>query len=82
MSLEVTVVSRAEQLYEGTASYVSAPAADGQVGILPGRQPFLGALKSGKVLIHPEDKTAEPIELQVEPGFISVDSDQVMIVVD
>lgn len=77
--LQVCVVSRSHALYEGLADYVSAPSVEGMVGILPGRQPFLAAMIPGKI----EIKRGEEVEnIEVGPGFISVDRDHVTIVVD
>lgn len=80
MSLQVTVVSRAAQLFHGEASYVSAPSSEGEVGILPGRQPFLATMAPGMVRITLAG--GEVKQVPVAPGFISVDSDRVTIVVD
>ena len=42
--LDVNVVSRSESIWSGSASSVTVPSADGEVGILPGRQPLLAAM--------------------------------------
>lgn len=80
-SLHVEVVSRSERIYHGDAYYVSAPAASGYLGILPGRQPLLAVMAPGTVKIK---KTADGAEqnFEVGPGFISVDQDIVKIVID
>lgn len=59
---------------------VTAPAADGQLGILRGHSPVLAILREGVVTIRPE--AGEPFEAQVSGGFLSVDSDHVTIVAD
>lgn len=78
--LHVEVVSRIGSLWHGNAAYVSIPAVDGRLGILPGRQPVLAVLESGEVEIKGTD--SKKIVVAVDSGFASVDSDFVTIVVD
>ena len=78
--LRVSVVGRLGPLWSGRAHYVSVPAVDGRLGILPGRQPVLAALQAGVVEIQPS--TGETVKVQVEEGFASVDSDFVTVVVE
>lgn len=80
MPLSVEVVSTDRTVWSGEAVAITAPAADGSIGILPGHQPVLAVLRSGKVLVTPA--TGEKVGLEVDGGFISVDHDTVMIVVD
>ncbi|MDY2941257.1 MAG: F0F1 ATP synthase subunit epsilon [Varibaculum sp.] len=79
-SLQVMVVNHREVLWEGEASYISAPSMSGSVGVLPGRQPLLAALQSGTVEIAPS--SGDRISFDVENGFISVDTDLVNVVLD
>ncbi|GAB2967286.1 MAG TPA: F0F1 ATP synthase subunit epsilon [Actinotalea caeni] len=80
MALNVEVVSPARVLWSGEASMVSAPAADGSMGVLPGHQPVLAVLRNGVVQVTPVQ--GEAVEIEVDGGFFSVDSDQVTIVLD
>lgn len=80
MALQVTIVSREAELYSGEADYVSVPAATGSLGVLPGRQPVLAALKPGTVTIQLVGGGEK--EFEVSEGFASVDNDEVSIVVD
>lgn len=80
MALNVEIVSPARVLWSGEASMVSAPAADGSMGVLPGHQPVLAVLRNGVVQVKPT--TGEAVEIEVDGGFFSVDSDQVTIVLD
>ena len=59
---------------------VTAPAAEGQLGILQGHSPVLAVLREGNVLIRPT--SGEAFEAHVTGGFLSVDSDVVTIVAD
>lgn len=78
--MKVDIVSTEAVLWEGTASSVVVPAVNGELGILPGRQPILAVLRSGDVRITAEDGTKETIA--VRAGFVSVDQDVVEVVVD
>lgn len=80
MALTVSVVSRTHTLWEGEAEYVSVPSVEGELGVLPGRQPLLAALREGPVTIHPVSGQSKT--LPVASGFASVDRDHVMVVVD
>lgn len=78
--LEVDLVAPDRTVWKGEARMVTAPAADGQLGILRGHSPVLAILREGVVTIRPE--AGEPFEAQVSGGFLSVDSDVVTIVAD
>ncbi|MFV0426823.1 MAG: F0F1 ATP synthase subunit epsilon [Beutenbergiaceae bacterium] len=80
MPLQVEVVGPTHVLWEGEASMVSAPAAEGSMGVLPGHQPVLSVMQPGVVTVAPV--AGESVEIEVEGGFFSVDSDQVTIVLD
>ena len=78
--LSVDLVAADRTVWSGEALMVSGPAADGEIGILPGHAPVLAVLKAGAVRIRDLDGTVE--ESRVDAGFLSVDKDQVTIVVD
>lgn len=77
--LEVDVVAADRRVWRGEARMVSAPAADGEMGILPGHTPVLAVLRRGKVRITTVDGAVRLV--QVDEGFLSVDSDRVTVVV-
>ncbi|MBO0901504.1 F0F1 ATP synthase subunit epsilon [Cellulomonas sp. zg-ZUI199] len=79
--LEVDVVAADGKVWSGTARLVSAPAADGDIGILAGHTPILSVLRPGAVRVVPAGGGA-PLSWDVDGGFLSVDSDQVTVVVD
>lgn len=79
--LEVDIVDADGKVWSGTARQVSAPAADGEIGILPGHTPVLAVLRPGEVRLT-EHAGAPALRWTVDGGFISVDSDQVTMVVD
>jgi F-type H+-transporting ATPase subunit epsilon len=78
--LNVEVVAPDRVLWEGEASGISAPAAEGSMGVRPGHQPVLSVLRPGRVIVTPVN--GESVELEVDGGFFSVDHDQVTIVLD
>jgi len=77
--VRVEIVTPEELLWEGQASSVVVPAFQGDMGILPGRQPVLAILREGDVRITPEGGT--PVSFPITAGFVAVDED-VEIVVD
>ena len=80
MALTVHIVGPDRTLWQGEAASVRVPAADGDLGILPGRQPVLAVLRPGQVEIHQAGGSSETVE--IHGGFASIDEDQIMIVVD
>ncbi|MBI9116128.1 F0F1 ATP synthase subunit epsilon [Sanguibacter suaedae] len=78
--LEVDLVAADRKVWSGTAKQVSAPAAEGEIGILAGHSPLLSALRAGRVSITAADGSA--ITAGISGGFLSVDEDAVTIVVD
>ncbi len=79
--LEVDLVDVAGRVWSGAAHQVSAPAADGEIGILPGHTPVLALLRAGEVRVI-EGQGGPVRRWVVDGGFLSVDSDQVTVVVD
>jgi len=79
-NLEVDLVAADRTVWSGEARMVSAPAADGDIGILAGHAPLLAVLRPGSVRIHGTD--GDVLTAQVDAGFLSVDDNQVTLVVD
>ncbi|MDC4232860.1 F0F1 ATP synthase subunit epsilon [Actinomyces sp. B33] len=79
-NLQVEVVSHEGRLWHGAAASVQVPAVDGQLGILPGRQPLLAMLGSGSVVVLTDG--GRPTRVDVDGGIVSVDSDFVTVVAD
>lgn len=78
--LEVDLVAADRKVWSGTARSVSAPAADGEIGVLVGHSPLLAVLRAGHVRI--QGTGGSDVSAAISGGFISVDSDAVTIVVD
>jgi len=79
-ALEVDLVGADRTIWRGAAESVSAPAADGGIGILPGHSPLMAILREGTIKIVPVAGAA--VSFDVIGGFISVDEDKVAIVAD
>ena len=78
--LEVDLVDADGKVWSGAARQVSVPAAEGEIGILPGHTPVLALLRAGEVRVH---VSGSPVmRWRVDGGFLSVDSDQVTVAVD
>lgn len=78
-SLQVTVITESEKVYEGTASMVIAPGTEGQLGILPRHAHLLTTLAVGELRIkHQGTEDA----LFVAGGFMEVRPDSVMVLTE
>ena len=77
--LDVDVVAADRRVWSGEATMVSAPAAEGDVGILPGHTPLLAVLREGTVRITTADGAVRAVK--VDSGFLSVDVNTVTVVV-
>ena len=75
--LKVSVISPEATLFEGEAPSVSAPAFDGEVGILPMHAPMVTTLGAGVLKVG--DTGAR---FQVEGGFLQVVDDVVRVVTE
>lgn len=80
-SFEVDIVATDGKVWSGTARQVSAPAADGEIGILAGHVPVLTVLKPGEVRVFPEGG-GEPQRFDVPGGFLSFDENVMTLVLD
>ncbi len=78
--LEVHVIAPEHRLWRGRAASVSAPASNGDIGILPMHAPLLALLRPGTVRVHPREGAT--LEFPTEGGVLSVDEDVVTILVD
>ncbi|MCI6574518.1 MAG: ATP synthase F1 subunit epsilon [Actinomycetaceae bacterium] len=78
MNLEI--VSRTGTIFHGDVKEVVVPAAQGQLGILPGHTPLLAILVPGTVHFVQEDGAAHTFN--TARGFVTMENDQVMVVVD
>jgi F-type H+-transporting ATPase subunit epsilon len=77
MPLEVSVVTPERELWSGEANFIVARAAGGDIGVLPGHAPFLGALHHASLKI--EDTNGGTEFFAVHGGFIEVFEDRVTV---
>ncbi|KAA2259434.1 F0F1 ATP synthase subunit epsilon [Solihabitans fulvus] len=79
MSVQLVAVER--RLWSGTANMVVAKTTEGEIGILPGHEPTLGALVEGGVVkIHTTD--GEIVCAAVHGGFLSITADGVSVLAE
>ncbi len=76
MSLTVQVISPERVLFEGTAPSVTAPAHDGEVGILPSHAPLMTLLGAGELRLGSGER------FQVRGGFLQVADNTVRVVTE
>ena len=79
-TMQVELVSAERRLWSGEAEMVVARTTEGEIGILPGHAPFLGALGSGvlRIIQGPEDEVVAAIH----GGFLSVAASGVSVLAD
>lgn len=78
--MKLDIVARSGNLYTGDVTEIVVPAYDGELGILPGRAPVLSVVMPGTVRFV--TVAGERREIAVGKGFLTVDHDDVMIVVE
>jgi F-type H+-transporting ATPase subunit epsilon len=77
--LHVSVISPEASLYEGDATFVVAPAHDGEVGIHTGHAPMMTLLGKGELRI---DGGGGVKKFAIEGGFLQIVNDQVRVVTE
>ncbi len=78
-SLQVSVISPEQVLYEGTASAVTAPAFDGELGILPMHAPLMTLLGNGTLRVESSQGVRR---FTIAGGFLQVVDDIVRVVTE
>lgn len=76
MPLEVSVVTPEREVWSGEATFVSARAEGGEIGVLPGHAPFLGTLGDALLKISHE---GGPTRMAVHGGFLEVFENRVTV---
>jgi len=79
-TMQVEIVSAERRLWSGEAELVVARTTEGEIGIMPGHAPFLGALGTGilRIIRGPEDEVA----VAIHGGFLSVAASGVSVLAD
>lgn len=79
-TIRVSVVSAEREIFSGEAQAVFAPAAQGDVGILPRHAPMLSLLRPGEVVVRTPEGADEAFYvnggvLEVQPTIVTILSD-------
>ncbi len=77
-ALRVSVISPEQTLYDGEATQVVAPAANGSLGILRGHAPLMALLGKGTLRIEGPQNLA----FEVSGGFLQVADDVVTVITE
>lgn len=80
--LQVDVVAADQTIWSGAAQSVVVPAVGGELGVLVGHEPLMAVLGTGRVRVTPAAANAELVAKEISGGFVSVDDDNVTIVID
>jgi F-type H+-transporting ATPase subunit epsilon len=78
-SFQVDVVSPEATVWSGEAEFVIARTPDGEIGIMAGHEPLMGALETGAVVV---DSGNQRTTIGVHGGFIQILDDQVTLLTD
>jgi len=77
--IQLTVVSRERRIVDTSVDEVILPAADGEIGVLPGHTPLLATLKIGVLRYRTGTKTER---LVISWGFAEVLPDRVIVLAE
>jgi len=80
MTMHVDIVSAEEEIFSGTAEFVVARAAEGEVGILPRHVPMLAQLQPGEIQVRVQG--GEETYYYVSGGMIEVQPHVVTVLAD
>ncbi len=79
--MQVDLVSVERPIWSGEASAVYARTSEGEIGIMPGHAPLLGALEPGW-LVRIQQADAVEQRIAVHGGFLSVREDGVSVLAE
>ena len=68
--MHVTIVTPVGVKFDGEAAGVTAPSVLGDVGVLPGHQPMMAALRTGQAIVSVPGQ--EPLHLVLDGGYLHV----------
>src|SRR5689334_2234574 len=80
-TMHVELVSAEKPIWSGEASAVFARTMEGELGVLPGHAPLLGALEPGWI-VRVERESEPELRVAVHGGFLSVRKDGVSILAE
>ncbi|HEV7203573.1 MAG TPA: F0F1 ATP synthase subunit epsilon [Jatrophihabitans sp.] len=79
--MQVELVSIEAPIWSGEATAIFARTVEGELGILPGHAPLLGALEPGYA-VRIDTEGGESIRVAVHGGFLSVRTDGVSVLAE
>lgn len=77
--MQLEILTPVRRLFDGPVSEVILPAYDGEVGILPGHEDFIGALGTGPLKII---RDGDDYWFLVSEGFYRVQKDRLVILAE
>jgi F-type H+-transporting ATPase subunit epsilon len=80
-TMQVELVSIERPIWSGEATAVYARTTEGEIGILAGHAPLLGALEPGWV-VRIDQADGKQLRVAVDGGFLSVDSGGVSVLAE
>ena len=80
-TMHVELVSIEAAIWSGEATAVFARTVEGQLGILPGHIPLLGALEPGYI-VRIDQESGDSLRVAVHGGFLSVHRDGVSVLAE
>jgi F-type H+-transporting ATPase subunit epsilon len=80
-TMHVELVSVEKPIWSGEATAVFARTANGELGVLPGHTPLLGALEPGWI-VRIQREGADEMRVAVHGGFLSVSKDGVSVLAE
>jgi F-type H+-transporting ATPase subunit epsilon len=78
--LHVELVAAEREVWSGDGTIVIAKTVEGDIGIQPGHEPFLGVLANGVVRIRTTD--GQEVRAAVHGGFLSIANDTVSVLAE
>ena len=79
MPMRVEIITAEREVYSDDVDVLTAPGAEGELGILPNHAPLMTALQPGEIMLR---KDGEETYLAVTGGFMEVIANRVMILAD
>ena len=79
-NLKVAVVEPDRPVWDGDCTLIIAKTIEGDIGFMPGHEPYFAILADGRVRLERPDDV--PLIVAVHGGFISVDNDQIKILAE
>ena len=79
-NLKVSLVETNRPVWDGECTLIIAKTVEGDVGIMPGHEPYFAVLADGRVRLERPDDV--PLIVAVHGGFISVDDNNIKILAE